>query len=268
MRKMEMVERIRAIQDRDGYIHGALDMALLLRSQGFGISHNTVAKYMSEHDLHARIRLRKFPDSYYRTVRKLRDFLPRNILDRDFRIGVPSNIYVTDITYVPVRGGWVYLCVMKDLSNNEIVAWCMSAHPDAELCVRTLDDLSGRRDLRGAVIHSDMGSPYLSKAYRARLAELGVTQSMSRKGQCWDNACAETFFAIYKTECFSLDRRELLNHCLEREDVLLRTDRWIETYNLKRRQEKLGWMSPVMYRTLYPNGRLLALPTPEKGVVA
>lgn len=265
---MEMVERIRTIQERDGYSHGALDMTTLLRSQGLRISHNTVDKYMSENGLHSVLRIRKHPENYYVAVRTAREHVPRNILNREFCVGVPRNIYVTDITYVPVRGGWVYMCIMKDLSNNEIVAWCMSAHPDAELCIRTLNLLSQVRDLRGAIIHSDMGSTYMSKVYRARLVELGAVQSMSRKGQCWDNACAETFFAIYKTECFSMCRKDLLHHCLDREEVLLRTDRWIETYNLERRQARLGWMSPVMYRILFPNGRLLSLPAPGQRVCA
>lgn len=253
---------IRTIQERDGYSHGVLEMTDMLRMVGIRLSHNTVDKYMSENDLHAKVRLRRFPDGYYASVREARKSRPRNILNREFHVGIPRNIYVTDITYVPVSGGWVYLCVMKDLSNNEIVAWRMSAHPDAELCVRTLELLAERRDLRGAIVHSDMGSTYTSMAYRAKLVELGAVQSMSRKGQCWDNACAETFFAIYKTECFSMCRRDLKCHRLDRENVMFMTDRWVEWYNRERRQRGLGWMSPVMYRWFYPNGRLPALPAP------
>lgn len=264
VRKKEIVETIRRIQTADDFCHGVHSMVTELRRFGIRLSHNTVDKYMSENDLHSKQRVRKFPRSYYVTMKETMRNLPKNILDRQFHVGVPRNIYVTDITYVPVVGGWVYKCIMKDLFNNEIVAWSMSSHPDSELCVRTLGMLAERRDVRGAIIHSDMGSTYTSRVYRTRLMELGAVQSMSRKGQCWDNACAETYFAVYKTECFCKDRKDLINHRLSREEIFLRTDAWIERYNKERAQEKLGWLSPVMYRWFYPNGRLLALPAPEK----
>lgn len=264
VRRKKTVETIRRIQEQGCYCHGVHSMVNELRRSGIRLSHNTVDKYMTENDLHSRLRARKFPKSYYVTMKEAMRNLPKNILNRQFHVGVPRNIYVTDITYVPVTVGWVYKCIMKDLYNNEIVAWSMSAHPDSELCVRTLEMLAERRDIRGAIIHSDMGCTYTSKAYRTRLLELGAIQSMSRKGQCWDNACAETYFAVYKTECFCMDRRDFISHRLSREEVFLRTDAWIERYNKERAQEKLGWLSPVVYRCFYPNGRLLALPAPEK----
>ena len=268
VRRKKTVETIRRIQEQGCYCHGVHSMVNELRRFGIRLSHNTVDKYMTENDLHSRLRARKFPKSYYVTMKEAMRNLPKNILNRQFHVGVPRNIYVTDITYVPVTVGWVYKCIMKDLYNNEIVAWSMSAHPDSELCVRTLEMLAERRDIRGAIIHSDMGCTYTSKAYRTRLLELGAIQSMSRKGQCWDNACAETYFAVYKTECFCMDRRDFISHRLSREEVFLRTDAWIERYNKERAQEKLGWLSPVVYRCFYPNGRLLALPAPEKNECA
>ena len=264
VRRREVVEKIRMIQERDDFCNGVHSMVTELRRFGVNLSHNTVDKYMSENELHSRQRIRKFPKNYYKTMKEAMKNLPRNILNRNFHVGVPRNIYVTDITYVPVVGGWVYKCIMKDLFNNEIVAWSMSAHPDAELCVRTFEMLAQRRDLRGAIIHSDMGSTYTSRAYRTRLMELGAVQSMSRKGNCWDNACAESYFAVYKTECFCQSRKDLLYHRLTKEEVFLKTDAWVEKYNRERAQEKLGWLSPVMYRWFYPNGRLLALPAPDQ----
>jgi len=263
-RKRETVETISRIQERDGYCHGVHSMVAELRHLGIQLSHNTVDKYMSENQLHSRQRIRRFPKSYYVSMKEAMKDLPKNILNREFHVGVPRNIYSTDITYVPVVEGWVYKCIMKDLFNNEIVAWSMSAHPDAELCVRTLELLAAKRNLRGAIVHSDRGSTYTSRAYRTRLKELGAVQSMSRKGNCWDNACAESYFAVYKTECFCTDRKNLLNHRLAREQVFLLTDCWVEKYNKERTQEKLGWLSPVMYRWFYPNGRLLALPAPDQ----
>ena len=95
----------------------------------------------------------------------------------------------------------------------------MSSSANAELCVRTLEILAGKRDLNGSMIHSDMGATYTSKAYRTKLEELGVVQSMSRKGDCYDNACVESFFAVYKTCCFGKDRKKFELHQLGWTDV-------------------------------------------------
>jgi len=267
-RKKEIVQAIRDLQEKSNYSMGILSIQQELNDSGIKLSHNTIDKYMTENDLHSKMRIRKFPKAYYQTIKEAMKNLPKNLLDRKFYVGVPRNIYVTDITYVPVVGGWVYMCVMKSLYNNEILAWTISSHPDAELCVRTLDKLAAVRDLRGALIHSDRGSTYTSRAYRARLKELGAIQSMSHKAQCWDNACAESYFAIYKTECFCQRRKELLYHQIAKEEVFFLTDKWIKFYNEKRRQRVLGWMSPRDYRYFYPHGNLLALPAPVEDKTA
>lgn len=268
VRKKEIVQTIKELQEQSDYSLGIFSMQEELRSSGIVLSHNTVDKYMSKNELHSKIRIRKFPKAYYVVMKEAMKNLPKNLLDRKFYVGVPRNVYVTDITYIPVVGGWVYKCVMKSLYNNEILAWTISSHPDAELCVRTLNKLAEVRDLKGAIIHSDMGSTYTSKAYRTRLKELGALQSMSRKAQCWDNACAESYFAIYKTECFGQRRKELLYHQIAKEEVFFLTDRWIRHYNEKRRQKALGWMSPRNYSIFYPHGNLLALPAPVEETTA
>ena len=235
-------------------------MQLALKVRGIKLSHNTVAKLMRENELCCVIRGRKFPPAYYKAVKELKDNLPKNLLNREFDVKIPGKVYVTDITYIPVLGGWKYLSVIKDLYNKEIVAWAMSSSANAELCVRTLEALKKIRDLKGAMIHSDMGATYTSKAYRLKLNELGMVQSMSHKGDCYDNACAESFFAVYKTCCFGKDKKKLELHQLSWTDVFFKTEAWIEKYNTTRPQVKLGGLSPVYYRMLHPNGRLLALP--------
>lgn len=264
VRKKEIVRVIRGIQEQHNFSLGVISMQQELKNSGILLSHNTVDKYMSKNELHSTIRARKFPKAYYVAMKQAMKNLPANLLDRKFYVGVPRNVYVTDITYIPVVGGWVYKCVMKSLYNNEILAWTISSHPDAELCVRTLDKLAAVRDLRGAIVHSDMGSTYTSKAYRIRLKELGAVQSMSRKGQCWDNACVESYFAVYKTECFGLRRKELIYHQISREEVFFLTEKWIRYYNETRKQKVLGWLSPKNYSVYYPHGKLLALPAPAE----
>lgn len=251
---------IRELQEQNNFSLGIMAVQVALKRQGVKLSHNTVAKLMSENELNSKIRCRKFPVGYYKAMKELKKNLPKNILNRQFKVYVPGRVYVTDITYIPVSGGWMYLSVMKDLFNKEIVSWAISKSPNAELCVRTLELLAKKRNLEGAIIHSDQGATYTSKAYRAKLNELGVIQSMSRKANCYDNACVESFFAVLKTCCFAQDKKELELHLLDGIDVFFRLDEWIRKYNVERPQEALGWMSPVHYKIMYPNGRLLALP--------
>lgn len=259
-RRAETVGVMRDLQEKEGFTLGIESMQLGLRVRGIRLSHNTVARLMRENKLCCVIRGRKFPPAYYRAVRELKMNLPKNLLDREFDSRIPGKYYVTDITYLPVRGGWKYLSVIKDLYNKEIVAWAMSSSASADLCIKTLEILAKKRNLNGAMIHSDMGATYTSKAYRSKLQELGMVQSMSRKGDCYDNASAESFFAVYKTCCFGKDKRKLELHQFCWADVFFRTEAWIEKYNTRRPQLGLEGLSPVYYRILYPNGRLTALP--------
>lgn len=257
---MEIVSEIKEIQELNNYSLGVVSMQDALIKRGIKISHNTVDKVMTKNNLHCVVRGRKFPSSYYKAIKEMKKHLPKNLLNREFDVKVPGRVYVTDITYIPVLSGWLYLSVIKDLYNKEIVAWTVSKQCNADLCVETLNRLAKVRNLKGAMIHSDRGATYTSRAYRSRLKELGVIQSMSRKGECYDNACVESFFAVLKTCCFSRDRKELKSHQLSCVDVYLRIDEWIEKYNTTRGQKNLGWLSPVYYRILFPNGKLLALP--------
>ena len=259
-RKAETVAVMKELQEKEGFTLGIQSMQLALRNRGIRLSHNTIAKFIRENKLGCVIRGRKFPPAYYKAMNEMKSNLPKNLLNREFGVKIPAKVYATDITFIPVTGGWRYLSVIKDLYNKEIVAWTMSSSANAELCVRTLENLAGKRDLNGAMIHSDMGATYTSKAYRSKLGELGVVQSMSRKGDCYDNACVESFFAVYKTCCFGKDRKKFELHQLGWTDVFFRTDAWIEKYNTTRPQVGLDGLSPVYYRMLHPNGRLPALP--------
>ena len=141
VRRKETVETIRRIQKANDFCLGVHGMVTELRIHGIRLSHNTVDKYMTENDLHSKQRIRRFPKSYYITMKEAMKNLPKNILDRKFHVGVPRNIYVTDITYVPVASGWVYKCIMKDLFNNEKTVETLPIGP--------LDDLIARQKMRG-----------------------------------------------------------------------------------------------------------------------
>jgi putative transposase len=160
---------------------------LVSKILGFAVNRKRVLRIMREYGLLARVRRLRFPRDYYTTIKENCKQLPRNVLNRDIAVVEPRKVFVCDITYLPCREGWRYLHAVKDVFNKEIVAYRTSTHPDTQLCIDTVDDLDVLIDLSGTLIHSDQGSTYTSKAYRKLLSDLGVIQSMSRRGNCWDN---------------------------------------------------------------------------------
>jgi len=135
--------------------------------------------------------------------------IKENILRRDFKTDKPGKKIATDITCIPYRNSKLYLCVALDLFNNEPVSWEYSKNPDNALTVKTIEKLSKKFDLNETIIHSDQGVQYTSKEYSGYLNTLGAIQSMSRRGNCWDNAKAESFFSHYKTESINLYKKRL-----------------------------------------------------------
>jgi putative transposase len=135
------------------------------------------------------------------TVQSPADSVAPNLLDRDFSASRPNERWVTDITYVWTDAGWAYLAVILDLFSRAVVGWALDSTLETSLVDRALDvALTHRRPARGLLHHSDRGCQYTSQHYRSRLADEGIAVSMSRKGNCWDNAVAESFFATLKNE--------------------------------------------------------------------
>ena len=124
-----------------------------------------------------------------------------NVLQQDFTASAPDQRWVTDITAVPTDGGTLYLSAIEDLFSRKIVGWAMDTHMETGLILRSLDmAIANRRPLAGLIHHSDRGCQYTSHDYRDRLASQDITASMSRRGDCYDNACAESFWARLKVE--------------------------------------------------------------------
>ena len=163
-----------------------------------------------------------------------------NLLERDFSAQQPNEKWVTDITYLQTTEGWLYLAVIIDLYSRKIVGWSMSKHIDAQLvCDALLMALWRRKFPRGVIVHSDRGSQYASHAFRNLLEKYSLTQSMSRKRNCWDNACAESFFHSLKVEL--IHDEPLQNSKQTREAVF----EYIEVdYNRYRRHSAIGFISP------------------------
>jgi len=172
-----------------------------LKKSGEKVSEKTVASIMRENDLAAR-RKRRFKTT---TDSKHTKRIADNLLQRDFTADAPNRIWVTDVTAVWTRTGWTYLAAIIDLFSRRIVGWSMSDSNDTALALAALDRaLLLRNPPPGLVHHSDRGSPYGSDDYIARLDAVGIIRSMSRKGDCWDHAVAESLFSTLEFECRGL----------------------------------------------------------------
>jgi transposase InsO family protein len=221
--------------------YGSPRIARELRSLGETCSENRVARLMQAAGLRA-----SAPRRFVVTTDS-RHGLPiaENILNREFRVDAPNVAWVSDITYIWTAQGWLYLAIVIDLYSRRVIGWSLNNHMRAEIVVKALKMGVGNRsgqDLRGLVFHSDRGSQFASEEFRSELAQHSMTQSMSRKGNCWDNAPAESFIATLKTEL--IYRKRYLNADQARMDIF----RYIEIfYNRKRLHSTLGYVSPAEF---------------------
>jgi transposase InsO family protein len=177
------------------------------------------------------------------TIHNLADTVAPNSLDRNFTASRPNERWVTDITYVWTAQGWAYLAVILDLFSRAVVGWALDSTLETSLVDRALDvALTHRRPEAGLLHHSDRGCQYTSQSYRARLADHGITVSMSRKGNCWDNAVAESFFATLKKELVQrrpwASRLELRSAIFEYLEVF---------YNRRRLHSFLDYKTPAQF---------------------
>jgi putative transposase len=166
-----------------------------------------------------------------------------NVLDRAFEAQRPNEKWVADVTYVATEAGWMYLAAVMDLYSRRIVGWAMGAHQDESLVERALAmAVTHRKPAEGLLHHSDRGCQYTSQAYQAFLKDHGIRVSMSRKGNCWDNAVMERFFGTLKRECTS--RARLATH----EEARTALFEYIEVYyNRVRKHSTLGYLSQVQF---------------------
>jgi transposase InsO family protein len=165
-----------------------------------------------------------------------------NRLNRRFKALGPNQKMATDITFVTDGRQFYYLSVIQDLFNNEVVSWELSKRNDLELVLNTVDKWTKKRDVADAVLHSDQGFQYTSKAYNNRLETFSVKGSHSRKGNCLDNACIESFFSHLKTE------KLYLIQCKTEGELRQAIEDYIYHYNYKRTQKKLNKRAPIEFR--------------------
>jgi transposase InsO family protein len=238
---------IAAIHAESRQCYGSPRVQAELRARGHGPSRKRVARLMRQQGLAARRRRR------FRVTTDSNHARPvaTNVVARQFTTAAPNATWVTDITYIWTGEGWVYLAVILDLFSRLVVGWALSARITQDLALEALGmALARRRPPQGLVHHSDRGSQYASAAYQARLAQHGIQGSMSRRGNCWDNAVAESFFATLKVE--------LVHGVTWATRVGAHADLfdYLEIfYNAQRRHSSLGYLSPLAFERQWEQAR-------------
>ena len=219
--------------------YGSRRMRRVLTARGLRLGRYKVRKLLKAFDLKACWK-RKF---VYTTDSKHGLPVAENLLNRAFTPQDLNQAWTSDITYIRTRTGWLYLAVVMDLCSRRIIGWAMAPHMRTELVCEALTMAQGQRNpAAGVLLHSDRGSQYASDAYQALLAQHGIVCSMSRKGNCWDNAPMERFFLSLKME--RVWRRDYANQEEARRDV---ADYLMTFYNQKRLNSALGYMSPAEF---------------------
>ena len=221
-------------------------MSKILRG-GARVNHKRVHRLMKACGIHSRIRRKKYPDRYYKTIRNmvLKNKAP-NILNRDFTSERPLTKLTTDVTYIPCSNQkFVYLSPLIDLFNHEIISYSISTVNSEEFVKRMLTALPPEA-LRNALVHNDQGAVYWSNGWVKLCERLQIVRSMSRRGNCWDNALSEHFFSAMKAD-LGLTKRGYKTLLTAQEIKDLIND-YIPWYNNCRIQKKLGYMSPVQYK--------------------
>ena len=222
--------------------YGAPRLTIDLNESGFKIALNTVAASLKRQDLCAKAG-RKF-----KATTNSAHTLPvaQNLLEQNFTCDTPNQKWCGDITYLWTDEGWLYLAVVIDLYSRKVIGWSMSKRMKKQLVIDAMSMAIGARgDVSGLIMHTDRGSQYCSAKFQALLKAHSIKASMSKKGDCFDNACAESFFHSMKVECV---HGEVVKTRDQMREIIFE---YIEVdYNRKRRHTTIGGISPVQYEML------------------
>lgn len=232
------IQRIHTLPRHQDYGSPRLHRELV--KQGIACSENTVAKLMRDNNIQAR----NTPRFRITTTDSNHDLpIAPNRLDQQFTVSKINQVWLTDFTYIPTCEGFSYLCAFKDLCSRRIVGWAMSRHIDAQLALAALNQAVALRDpSSGLIVHSDRGSQFASHVFRKRLNDCSFLQSMSRQGNCYDNAPMESFFKSFKVEEVYHEQYETHEHAVRA------TNDYIERfYNPKRLHSTLDYLSPLEF---------------------
>jgi transposase InsO family protein len=235
-------ERIRVHFEANRRVYGTRRLKACLADEGEHVSRRRIGRLMAQQDLQVKTR-RKFKvttDSHHGQA------VAPHVLERHFDVNEPDTAYVGDITYIWTAQGWLYLAVVIDLFSRAVVGWSRSPWLKADLVTNALQMALDRRQPKaGLLMHTDRGSQYVADRYLHLMHRYGIEASMSRTGNCWDNAVAESFFHTLKTACVYLERFET------REQAQTVIFDYVEVfYNRQRRHSSNGNLAPMVYERI------------------
>jgi putative transposase len=236
-----LVAEIRDVMAESRQTYGVKRVTQALKERGFHVNHKRVERLMREHDIRCK-KVKRFK----KTTNSNHKFpASEDRLQRRFDVAEPNRVWVSDITYLKTREGWLYLCVWIDLYSRAIVGWSISTSLASSVVCEALDSALKRRPGVRPLVHSDRGIQYASSEFRRMLWRNKLRQSMGKKGDCFDNAVAESFFGILKTE---IDLTKNLSAAQVRQTIF----DYIEIfYNRKRLHSKLGYKTPEEVENKY-----------------
>jgi transposase InsO family protein len=239
-RRAQLIEKIKEVQEQSRGTYGSPRVTVELKEVHLSVCQNTVAKYMRESGIGVKLRRRFVPQ----TTDSDHDCpIAPNLLDQNFAACAPDRKWACDLTYIWTDEGWLYLSVVIDLFSRRVIGWAMTDHLRGEGVAQALSmALARRRPGEGLLHHSDRGLQYACELYRAVLEKHRITRSMSRSGNCYDNAVVESFFGTLKSELVHRTRYRT------REQARSSVFEWIECwYNRRRRHSSLGYQSPEAF---------------------
>lgn len=235
-----LLVHVKAVHTRTRGSYGRPRILRELRADGVPVGKQRLQQLMRKHGIRAKGKKR------FRVTTDSNHDLPiaPNLLNRQFTVDTPDKVWVGDITYIPTDAGWLFLAVVIDLFSRQVVGWSMRGDMTREIVIDALRMAWFKRRPgkdAGLIFHSDRGSQYASDDFRAQLEDYGITASMSRRGNCWDNACSETLFGSLKVERLHGQRFVTRRHAMDE------TIAWLLWYNRFRLHSTLNYVSPMQF---------------------
>jgi len=238
-RRRYLLEKIRQAHVGSREIYGSPRIHRELVAQGERVGKNTVARLMKRERIQSKVHRRFVVTT---DSRRTKEPAP-NLLNGSFRAERLNEKWVSDVTFIPTRSGWLYLAAVMDLCSRRIVGWSMGERNDVTLIADALTmAVSDRESVTGVLLHSDQGSIYAAASYQQLLQELGIVCSMSRKGRCWDNAPMESFFHSLKTEWVGFEDYQTRSEA--RSSIFSYLELF---YNRRRRHSSLDYQNPMAF---------------------